>query len=171
MSSLLLGSLLFALTAQLGQAAAIPATLEARAASPALVPTGTSVNGWTSIGCYQDTYGYPQILQYWTYSTTMTVDKCMATCSRGGYTYMGLSNGEYCYWYVMSILMGSRLTYSDNTINYSNGLGYATTADKCARPCGGDSSQNCGSYWTNAMYMVTSKYQAAQARWAKHVPV
>lgn len=56
------------------------------------------------------------------------------------------------------------LISSDNAINTNNGLGYATTADKCNRACGGDSTQNCGAYWTNAMYMVTSKYQAAQAR-------
>jgi hypothetical protein len=98
MTLLLLSTMLLAMIARPGQAAVIPNDLAARAASPALVPTGTSVNGWTSIGCYQDTYGYPQILQYWTYSTVMTVDKCMAVCSRGGYTYMGLSNGEYCYW-------------------------------------------------------------------------
>lgn len=99
MLSLLSGPLVLALTAQLGQAAVIPAAqLEARAASPALVPVGTSVNGWTSIGCWQDTYTYPQILTYYTYSTTMSVDKCMAICTKGGYTYMGLSNGEWCYW-------------------------------------------------------------------------
>lgn len=99
----LLASILLVLIAQLGQAASIPQNLQARAASPALVPTGTSVNGWTSIGCYQDTYGYPQILQYYTYSVLMTVDKCMTICSRGGYTHMGLSNGQYCYWSVSTI--------------------------------------------------------------------
>jgi len=98
MTYLLLATVVLALIAQLGQAAALPQDLETRAAGPALVPTGTSINGWTSIGCYQDTYGYPQILQYYTYSVFMTVDKCMAVCSKGGYTYMGLSNGQYCYW-------------------------------------------------------------------------
>lgn len=97
----------------------------------------------------QDTFNTAgQLLSYYQFSFSMTVDKCASICSSRNYAYMGLSNGQYC--------------YCDNQLNLYNGLAYQTSADKCAVPCGGDSSQNCGSFWTNAMFMLTTKYQAAQ---------
>lgn len=138
-------SLLAVLTAQLGQAA----PLEPRA-SPAIIPVGTSYNGWTSLGCYQDTYDTSrQILTKYQYQPSMTFASCSAFCNAGGYQYMGMSNGQWC--------------YCDNQINLYPGLGYATTADKCNLGCYGESTVNCGAFWTNVMFQVSSKYNAAQA--------
>lgn len=149
MFSLIAYSILAVLTAQLGHAAPA-APLEARAVGPALIATGTSYNGWTSIGCYQDTYDNSrQILSKYQYQPLMTFSSCSSFCNSGGYQYMGMSNGQWC--------------YCDNTINLYNGLGYATTADKCNIGCVGDLTTNCGAFWTNAMFQLTTKYTAAQA--------
>lgn len=148
MKSITAFSLLAVLAAQLGEAA--PTKLEARAAAPALVPTGNSVLQWTSIGCYQDTYDTSrQILKYYQYQPLMTFASCSTFCTAGGYKFMGMSNGAWC--------------YCDNQINLYNGLGYATTADKCNIAANGDPLVNAGAFWTNAMFELTTAYNADQA--------
>ena len=148
MSVLTAFSLLAAMAAQLGQAAPV---IEARGlGAPALIPTGTSYLGWTSLGCYQDTYnGNAQILSKYQYQPLMTFASCSAFCTTGGYKFMGMSNGQWC--------------YCDNQINLYPGTGYATTADKCNLPCAGDPLINCGAYWTNSMFELTSAYNADNA--------
>lgn len=146
---------LSALAVQLGQTAALPTTAhqqvdERAVLGPAITPVGTSVAGYTAIGCYQDTYNTnAQILSNYQFQPLMTIESCAAFCKRGAYTYMGVSNGQWC--------------YCDNSINLRNGLGYPTSSDNCAVPCAGNLGQNCGSFWTNSMFMVTDKYNAAVA--------
>ena len=141
-------SLLVAASAPFVSAAAVPQPIVSRAPpvpapAPGIVPVGTPLGEYTSIGCYQDTRDRSrQILTKYEFSNTMTLDKCAALARQGKYTYFGVSNGQWCYF--------------DNQINYYNGLGYATTDDKCAVPCGGNSAQNCGSFWTNTMFQLTS---------------
>lgn len=147
-------ALLAAMAVQLGQTDALPhpaTRMDERALGLAITPAGTSIAGYTAIGCYQDTYNTnAQILSVYQYQPLMTINSCAAFCNKGGYTYMGVSNGQWC--------------YCDNSINLRNGAGYKTDNDDCYIPCVGDITQNCGAFWTNNMFMLTSKYNQAAAR-------
>ena len=142
-----------ALVAQTGLAAALPHTLDARAFDPTgnpppLTPIGTSIYGYTSIGCYQDTYAYGRQILALSQNVggPLTLAYCAALAS--GYQYFGVSNGHACYW-------------GNEILSYSDLASGPVPADRCSVPCYGDHSENCGSDWTNAMYQLTSSLQAA----------
>ncbi|KAF9874013.1 WSC domain-containing protein [Colletotrichum karsti] len=98
---------------------------------------GDVIKSYQSIGCWTDetghgrTVGEPQKIS----ADTMTPSNCIATCAAQGYPFAGVEFGQECY---CGVVIG----------NYS----VSTTADKCATPCKGDSTQTCGGAGTVEIY-------------------
>ncbi|KAH1434190.1 hypothetical protein KXX32_000683 [Aspergillus fumigatus] len=86
--------------------------------------------GWAWIGCARDYINFEHILaESSSSSDDMTVQKCIQTCKKGGYTYAGV---EY-----------SRECYCGNSIAPEK-MPSVSPMGKCLHPCSGDPSQNCG---------------------------
>ncbi|KAI8226492.1 putative fungistatic metabolite [Colletotrichum sp. SAR 10_96] len=90
----------------------------------------TVINSFQSIGCYTDDTSHGRTVaerQDQLSTGSMTPSACIAACAADGYPFAGVEFGQECY---CGVVIG----------NYS----VPTTSDKCATPCTGDSTKNCG---------------------------
>ncbi|KAI8282288.1 wsc domain-containing protein [Colletotrichum sp. SAR11_240] len=90
----------------------------------------TVINSFQSIGCYTDDTSHGRTVaerQDQISTGSMTPSACIAACAADGYPFAGVEFGQECY---CGVVIG----------NYS----VPTTSDKCATPCTGDSTKNCG---------------------------
>ncbi|KAI8269036.1 putative fungistatic metabolite [Colletotrichum sp. SAR11_239] len=90
----------------------------------------TVIESFQSIGCYTDDTSHGRTVaerQDQIPTGSMTPSACIAACAADGYPFAGLEFGQECY---CGVVIG----------NYS----VPTTSDKCAMPCKGDSTKNCG---------------------------
>lgn len=97
--------------------------------------TYTPPTGWSSAGCYSDswtrTLGGPS-----TTSSSLTADNCINSCNTQGYKFAGMEAGNECYC-ANSIGSGGVKQSSDSA---------------CATPCTGNSAQTCGGAWLLTIY-------------------
>ncbi|EJD54381.1 WSC-domain-containing protein [Auricularia subglabra TFB-10046 SS5] len=92
----------------------------------------TKVDGWTPLGCARDDMSKRAMPHNWT-PGRMTVDKCVAHCSKSGYKYAGLEWAREC--------------WCSNDFDSSRIGQYA-----CNVPCEGNGSQMCGGSQRLAVY-------------------
>ncbi|KAM6513609.1 hypothetical protein FALCPG4_015994 [Fusarium falciforme] len=95
--------------------------------SLALPSTSGVPAGWAYRGCYIDPPGRAMAGAPGSPSSSMTPEKCIATCIANGFTVAGLEYAEECY-------CGNEL----------NNAASKTAETDCNMPCSGDSTQMCG---------------------------
>ena len=83
--------------------------------------------GWKSIACIQSDSSFVAVISYT--DPAGTQDSCLASCSRGGYTYAGMSQ------------RGANICACGNSLSAPNA---AVVPGSCTTPCPGNSAQTCG---------------------------
>ncbi|KAM0543619.1 hypothetical protein ACHAPJ_012206 [Fusarium lateritium] len=105
-----------------------PAETDPVSTKSATVPVATDIpDGWAYRGCYIDPPGRALSPAPGGTSSSMTPQKCIATCIENDFTIAGLEYAEECY-------CGNAL----------NNAASKTTESDCSMACSGDSSQKCG---------------------------
>ncbi|KAL4936958.1 hypothetical protein BDV06DRAFT_203905, partial [Aspergillus oleicola] len=100
----------------------------------------TETLSWKWLGCTRDNVNGERVLDASSSSgDDMTVQKCINTCQKDGYTIAGL---EY-----------SRECYCGNSVQEDK-MPKAEPMGKCLSPCSGDESQNCGGYAYIGLYQA-----------------
>ncbi|KAF6827300.1 WSC domain-containing protein [Colletotrichum plurivorum] len=97
-----------------------------------------TVESYQSLGCYTDDTNHGRTIaerQDQVSGDTMTPASCISACAADGYPFAGLEFGSECY---CGVVMGN---YTEKTTN-----------DRCAMPCNGDKTKNCGGAGTIEIY-------------------
>ncbi|KAK4184351.1 WSC domain-containing protein [Podospora australis] len=90
-------------------------------------PPTSSISGFEYKGCYSDNVAQRVLAGKTVTESDMTLEKCAATCSVGGYTWFGVEYGSECF-------CGTTLDAA--SIKQAEG--------ECDMACSGDASQKCG---------------------------
>ncbi|KAJ3393304.1 hypothetical protein HDU92_007865 [Lobulomyces angularis] len=99
-------------------------------------PTPEPPSAYTLVGCYTEIEGRA-IRGSSLAQDSMTIQMCHSHCQKGKYLIAGLEYGRECY-----------------CGNVLYGTSKLTTPEKCAKPCGGDSTQICGNGGHLSLYTV-----------------
>ena len=88
------------------------------------------------LGCFKDTPN-EALTGYKERSESMTISKCMQTCTSKEYKLAALQAGPWCF-------CGD------------SGHDIYGTADNCDRPCSGNNQETCGGAYANQVYLLPS---------------
>lgn len=100
-------------------------------AKPPAATSGTATalpSGWTYKGCYVDNANGRILSNQQPDSSTLTVEKCVASCVAAGYVVAGMEYGSQC--------------FCGNGI--ANGGVLASSDTQCSMQCSGNSKETCG---------------------------
>ncbi|KAB5558603.1 WSC domain-containing protein [Coniochaeta sp. 2T2.1] len=99
----------------------------------------TIISDYVSVGCYWDKSTSGKALSYpqnAVNGATLTTEKCLAQCKKGGYPFAGTEYSGECY---CGVVLG----------NYT----YQVADSECNMPCKGDKSQICGGSSRLSLYV------------------
>lgn len=114
-----------------------------------LIPLPTASSGWSSLGCYKDTFPSNSRTLRNQVSTDgdLTIDSCRTLCSTKGYSYSGVEDGREC--------------WCDDSIQSPSSNSEVALSD-CNKPCPGDATQQCGA---GARIFLSTHRVEAKPKW------
>lgn len=99
------------------------------------------ISEYAPVGCWTDDASQGKALFYRQDnldSSTLTTDKCLQSCLKGGFPFAGTEYGGECY---CGVVVG-------------NGTSLAADQSTCNMPCNGDSAQTCGGPSRLSLYVA-----------------